>query len=188
MSGPDIRYCRLCGAATTRRIPELEDRERACCPECGYVDYVNPTVVVGTIPVWDPGGPDERILLCLRNIEPRYGYWTVPAGFLEMGESIEEGAMRETEEEAGARVEIEGLFSALDVLHVGQVHLLFRARLLDLDLAPGPETIENALVTPDSIPWDRLAFRTVRRSLQAWVADREAGAFGLHIGPVDIRR
>lgn len=177
---PDIRFCRLCGTATERRIPEMEDRPRAVCPACGYIDYVNPINVVGTIPMWDEGGPDERLLVCRRNIEPRRGFWTLPAGFMEMGETLEEGAARETLEEAGARVELQGLFSAIDVPRVGQVHLLFRARLLDLDLAPGPETIENRLVPVSEIPWDDLAFLTVRRALELWVADRESGAFGVH--------
>ncbi|MDO5627329.1 MAG: NUDIX hydrolase [Mobilicoccus sp.] len=178
--GPDIRYCRLCGTATQQRIPEMEDRPRAVCPGCGYVDYVNPVNVVGTIPVWDEGGPEEQILLCRRNIEPRHGYWTLPAGFLELGETIAEGAARETAEEAGARVELQGLFSALDVVRAGQVHLFYRARLLDLDLSPGPETIENALFAPADIPWDELAFRTVRRTLELWVADRASGSYGMH--------
>lgn len=182
---PDIRYCRLCGTPVERRVPEMEDRDRAVCPSCGYIDYVNPINVVGTIPVWDEGGPDERVLLCRRNIEPRKGYWTLPAGFLEMGESLSDGAMRETDEEAGARVELEGLFCAIDVVRVGQIHLLFRARLLDLDLAPGPETIENALVRVDEIPWDELAFRTVRRALELWVADKAAGVYGVHTETID---
>lgn len=177
---PDIRYCRLCGTPVERRVPEMEDRDRAVCPSCGYIDYVNPINVVGTIPVWDEGGPDERILLCRRNIEPRKGYWTVPAGFLELGESIGDGAARETLEEAGARVELQGLFAAIDIVRVGQVHIFFRARLLDLDLSPGPETVENLLVGIDDIPWDELAFRTVRRALELWVADRREGRYGVH--------
>lgn len=184
MAAPDIRFCRLCGTSTEQRIPPMEDRLRAVCPACGYVDYVNPVNVVGTVPVWweDPERP--RILLCLRNIEPRKGYWTLPAGFHETGETTAEGAARETWEEAGARVEMEGLFSVLDVIRAGQVHLFYRARLLDLDLTPGPETIENRLVTIEEIPWEEIAFRTVRQTLEHWVADFEAGSFGLHVGPV----
>lgn len=178
--GPDIRFCRLCGSPVEQHIPPMEDRHRAVCPSCGYVDYVNPVNVVGTIPVWDEGGEGERILLCRRNIEPRLGYWTLPAGFLELGETIAEGAARETWEEAGGRVELLGLFSALDVVRAGQVHLFHRARLLDLDLAPGPETIENLLVPVEDIPWEDLAFRTVRRTLELWVADRAEGRFGMH--------
>lgn len=182
---PDIRFCRLCGTATEQRVPDLEDRPRAVCPACGYVDYVNPINVVGTVPVWweEPDGP--RILLCRRNIEPRRGLWTLPAGFLELGESVADGALRETEEEAGARVELEALFGVLDVVRVGQVHLFFRARLLDLDLSPGVETIENGLFRVADLPWDELAFRTVRHILQAWVDDHARGEFGLHTGRVD---
>ncbi|GAB48999.1 NUDIX hydrolase [Mobilicoccus pelagius] len=176
----EIRFCRRCGTPTEQHIPDMEDRLRPCCPNCGYIDYVNPINVVGTIPVWDEGGPDERILLCRRNIEPRKGYWTLPAGFLELGETLGEGAARETREEAGARVELLGLFSAIDVVHVGQVHVLFRARLLDLDLEAGPETIENGLFTIDEIPWDELAFRTVRRGLELWVEDHRSGSYAVH--------
>ncbi len=186
MPYPDIRFCRLCGTATEQVVPPMEDRLRAVCPACGYVDYVNPTNVVGTIPVWrgEDGTDEPRILLCLRNIEPRKGYWTVPAGFLEYGETCEDGAARETLEEAGARVEIEGLFAVYDIRHAGQVHLFYRARLLDLDLAPGPETIENRLVTIDEIPWGELSFRTVRAALAAWVDDHARGVLGLHTGEI----
>ncbi len=184
MAAPHIRFCRLCGTPTEQRIPPMEDRLRAVCPSCGYVDYVNPVNIVGTVPVWweDPQRP--LILLCLRNIEPRRGYWTLPAGFLETGETTADGAARETREEAGARVELEGLFSVFDVVRAGQVHLFYRARLLDLDLAHGPETIENRLVTIGEIPWEDIAFRTVRQTLEAWVADHTAGGFGLHVGEV----
>lgn len=184
MSAPEIRFCRACGASTVHRVPPMEDRLRAVCPACGYIDYVNPVNVVGTVPVWVEGDGTTRLLLCLRNIEPRRGLWTVPAGFQEMGESTEEGALRETLEEAGARVRIEGLFSVLDVAHVGQVHMFYRAQLLDLDLAPGPETIENRMFRLDEIPWDDLAFQTVRRTLQAWVSDHARGVFGVHTGVI----
>lgn len=178
-----IRFCRLCGSRTEPRIPPREDRRRAVCTGCGYIDYVNPINVVGTVPVWqDADGP--RILLCLRNIEPRFGFWTLPAGFLEHGETVAEGARRETLEEAGARVELQGLFTVIDVVHTGQVHLYQRARLLDLDLAPGPETIENRLVRPGEIPWRELAFRTVEWTLRRWLEDEARGAFGVHTGSI----
>lgn len=184
MAYPDIQFCRLCGTRTELRIPPMEDRERPVCPACGYVDYVNPINVVGTVPVWHGESDGPRILLCRRNIEPRFGYWTLPAGFLEYGETAEQGAARETLEEAGGRVELEGLFSVLDVVHAGQVHLFYRARLLDLDLAPGPETIENRLVKIEEIPWDDISFRTVATTLRAWVHDHEQGRFTLHTGEV----
>lgn len=184
MPAPEIRFCRVCGTATVRRVPPMEDRERAVCPSCGYVDYVNPVNVVGTVPVWVDESGAPRILLCLRNIEPRKGFWTLPAGFHEVGETTQEGAVRETLEEAGARVSLEGLFSVQEVVHVGQVHLFYRARLLDLDLAPGGETIENRLFGVHELPWEELAFQTVRRTLAAWVADHERGTFGVHTGTV----
>lgn len=162
----------------------MEDRERAVCPSCGYVDYINPANVVGTVPVWDDGSGEPRILLCRRAIEPRHGYWTLPAGFQEVGETTAEGAARETMEEAGARVEVGELFALVDVVRVAQVHLFYRARLLDLELAPGPETTENRLVTIAEIPWDELAFHSVRFALEAWVADFRRGSSGVHTGSI----
>lgn len=162
-------------------IPPMEDRERAMCPSCGYIDYVNPVNVVGTVPVWDDGSGQPRILLCRRAIEPRHGYWTLPAGFLEIGETGAEGAWRETWEESGARVELEGLFAVLDVVQAAQVHLFYRARVTDADgLEPGPETLENRLVTVEEIPWNEIAFPSVRWVLQAWVRDAERGTFTMH--------
>ena len=131
------------------------------------------------MPVWG-----EQVLLCRRNIEPRYGLWTLPAGFMELGESTAEGAIRETEEEAGARIELQGLFSMLNVVRVGQVHLFYRARLCDTDFAPGPETIEAQLFHEHEIPWDQLAFRTVRETLQHFFEDRRRGRFELHLGDI----
>ena len=148
-------------------VPADDNRERATCTACATIHYENPLNVVGTVPVWD-----DQVLLCRRNIEPRYGLWTLPAGFMELGETTAEGAVRETIEEAGARIELQGLFTLLNVVRVGQVHLFYRARLLDTDFAPGPETIEAQLFAEDEMPWDELAFRTVRRTLERYFADR----------------
>jgi ADP-ribose pyrophosphatase YjhB (NUDIX family) len=156
-------------------VPEGDSRERACCDACGAIHYVNPRPVVGTIPEWD-----GRILLCSRAIEPRHGFWTLPAGFMEVGETTAEGAIRETQEEAGARVDLGPLFSMLDVPHVEQVHIFFRARLLDLDFAPGPESLEVALFAEADIPWNDLAFRTVSTTLRLYFADRAQARFGTH--------
>lgn len=164
-----------------QRVPPLEDRERAVCPACGYVDYVNPTNVVGTVPIW-PAEQGPQVLLCRRNINPRRGFWTLPAGYLEYGESLAEGAVRETLEEAGARVELGGICTLFDVLRPGQVHVFFHARLLDLALQPGPETIENRLFGLGEVPWGELAFPTVERTLRLVAA----GETTLHhevIGP-----
>lgn len=170
-----IRHCRACGGEAIYRVPADDNRERAVCTRCGTVHYENPVNVVGTVPAWG-----DHILLCRRNIEPRYGLWTLPAGFLEIGETTETGALRETEEEAGARVELLGLFSVLNVVRVAQVHLFYRARLLDTDFAPGPETIEARLFTEAEVPWDELAFRTVRETLMRYFADRRCGQFSVH--------
>jgi ADP-ribose pyrophosphatase YjhB (NUDIX family) len=175
-----IQHCRACGKPTTYRTPADDNRERAICSACGEIHYENPINVVGTVPVWQ-----DRVLLCRRAIEPRHGLWTLPAGFMEHGESIEEGARRETDEEAGARIEMLGLFTVLSVVPVGQVHFFYRARLLDTRFDPGPETLEAQLFAEHELPWDQLAFRTVRETLKHYFADRAAGAFTLHVG--DIR-
>ena len=174
-----IKHCRLCGAEVAYRVPADDNRERAVCPACCEVHYENPINVVGTVPVWG-----ERVLLCRRNIEPRFGLWTLPAGFLELGESAADGALRETVEEAGANIELQGLFTVLDVVRAGQVHLFFLARMLDASLDPGPETMEARLFREDEVPWDELAFRTVRQTLEHFFADRRAGVFGLHTASV----
>lgn len=174
-----IQHCRVCGTAVERRIPADDNRERAVCPACGEIHYENPLNVVGTLPVWG-----EQVLLCKRAIEPRYGLWTLPAGFMELGESTADGAARETDEEAGARIELQGLFTLLNVVRVGQVHLFYRARLLDIDFAPGSETLEARLFHEHEIPWDQIAFRTVRETLERFFADRRAGQFGIHFADI----
>jgi ADP-ribose pyrophosphatase YjhB (NUDIX family) len=175
-----IKHCKACGGATVYRIPADDNRERATCAVCHLVHYENPLNVVGTVPVWG-----DQVLLCRRNIEPRYGLWTLPAGFMELGETVEEGAARETLEEAGAHFEMQGLFSVLSVVRVGQVHMYFRARLLDTTFAPGPETIEARLFREEEIPWDKLAFRTVRDTLGYFFADHGRGRFEVHCAAVD---
>lgn len=174
-----IRHCKACGAPTRYVLPAGDNRERAVCSACRTVHYENPVSVVGTVPVWD-----DQVLLCRRNIEPRFGLWTLPAGFLEIGETTEAGALRETDEEAGARVQLEGLFTVLNVVRVGQVHLFYRARLLDTRFAPGPETIEAKLFGQAEVPWEQLAFRTVRETLLRWFADRERGRFEVHCADI----
>lgn len=175
-----IKHCRLCGAPAAYRVPADDNRERAICTACGEIHYENPINVVGTVPVWE-----QRVLLCKRNIEPRRGLWTLPAGFLELGETTEEGARRETDEEAGARIELQGLFTVLNVVHAGQVHFFYRAQLLDDRFDPGPESMEARLFAEHEVPWDQIAFRTVRETLVHFFADRTQGRFGLHVG--DIR-
>ncbi len=171
-----IKHCRNCGTAVVYRVPDDGDtHERAVCPACNTIHYENPLNVVGTVPYLG-----ERVLLCKRNIEPRKGKWTLPAGFMELGESTQQGAMRETDEEAGAEIEIGPLFTVLSVPRVGQVHLFYLARLLSDKFNPGYETMETQLFTEDEIPWEEVAFRTVKETLEHYFADRRAGKFGVH--------
>jgi len=170
-----MNYCSHCGQSVTFRVPDGDNRQRYCCDQCGTIHYQNPRLVVGTIPVWG-----SSVLLCRRAIEPRYGYWTLPAGFMENGETVDQGAERETIEEAGARIKLAPLFSMLDVPHVHQVHVFYRAELLDLDFAPGTESLEVKLFEEADIPWDELAFRTVTLTLKRFFEDRARGEYGLH--------
>ena len=173
---PPIKHCKNCGAAVVYRIPDDGDtKQRAVCPVCATIHYENPLNVVGTVPYLG-----DRILLCKRNIEPRWGKWTLPAGFMELGESTAQGAARETDEEAGAKFELEELFSLMNVVRVGQLHLFYRARLLHDQFDPGHETIEARLFSEAEIPWDEIAFKTVKETLHCYFQDRKQGRFGLH--------
>ena len=174
-----IKHCRACGGEVLYSIPADDNRDRATCLVCTTIHYENPLNVVGTLPVWH-----DKVLLCKRAIEPRRGLWTLPAGFMELGETTEEGALRETAEEAGARVELEGLYTLLNVVRVGQVHLFYRARMLDVDLDPGPESLEARLFAEAEVPWDELAVRTTRKTLELFFADRRAGHFGFHTAAI----
>ena len=171
-----IKHCRNCGTSVVYRIPDDGDtKARAICTACTTVHYENPLNVVGTVPAWG-----DKVLLCKRNIEPRWGKWTLPAGFMELNETVAEGAARETVEESGAEFELEGLFSLVNVARVGQVHLFYRARLLSDRFNPGFETIEARLIAEDEIPRDEIAFRTVKETLERYFADRRTGSFSIH--------
>lgn len=184
MIRPPARFCRQCGAAVDIRLPDDGDtRPRAVCPACHSVHYDNPLNVVGTVPVWGEDG--AQVLLCLRNIEPRRGKWTLPAGFMELGETTAQGAARETDEEAGAEFEMGPLFTLLNVARVGQVHLYYRARLLSERFAPGHETMQARLFHEHEIPWDEIAFRTVKETLERYFEDRKRGHFGVHTLDID---
>ena len=174
-----FKHCKACGSPVEYITPADDNRDRATCTVCGTVHYENPLNVVGTLPVWN-----AQVLLCRRNIEPRRGFWTLPAGFLELGETTEQGAVRETIEEAGARVELQGLYTLLNVVKVGQLHLFYRARLLDTDFAPGPESIEVKLFSEAEVPWEELAFRTVKETLARYFEDRHQGQFSLHCADI----
>jgi len=141
-------------------VPAGDNRERLVCPDCGFINYENPKIVTGVVCTWE-----DRFLLCRRAIEPRYGFWTLPAGYLELNESTSEGAAREAWEEALARVEIDCLLSLYNIPRIGQVHLFYRARLLDPQVGAGQESLEVALLTWEEIPWDLLAFPTIHWAL-----------------------
>ncbi|WCM90440.1 NUDIX hydrolase [Acidovorax sp. NCPPB 3576] len=176
-----IKHCRECGAAVAYRIPDDGDTKlRAVCPACHTIHYENPLNVVGTLPVWR-----DQVLLCRRAIEPRLGKWTLPAGFMELNETTAQGAERETDEEAGAQIRMGPLFSLLSVRHVGQVHFFYLAELLSDQFDPGYETLEARLFAEDEVPWDEIAFRTVKTTLERYFADRKAGRFGLHCVDID---
>ncbi|MGZ5201784.1 MAG: NUDIX hydrolase, partial [Telluria sp.] len=160
-----MKFCSECAHPVALAIPEGDNRPRYVCTHCDAIHYQNPKLVVGSIPVWERDG-ELKILLCKRAIEPRYGYWTLPAGFMENAETTAEAAVRETEEEAGANIAIGELFTLLNVKHVHQVHLFYLARLLDLDFAPGIESLEAKLFSEREIPWDELAFPTIRTTLE----------------------
>ncbi len=164
MTDPGLR------GPSVRRIPEGDNRERMTCAECGFVLYDNPKIVVGSVVRWG-----EHILLCRRSIHPRRGYWTLPAGYLELNESTSAGAEREAWEEAYARIQIEGLLAIYDIPRISQVQLIYRARLFDEMIAAGPESLEVALFAWDEIPWDEIAFASVRWALHH---EREAQASG----------
>lgn len=176
MHRPPIKHCKNCGTAVVYRLPDDGDtKQRAVCPACHTVHYENPLNVVGTIPVWG-----DQVLLCKRAIEPRWGKWTLPAGFMELNETASEGAARETLEEAGAQFEMGEFFSLVSIPRVGQVHLFYRARLTSDQFAPGVETIEARLFSEHEIPWDDIAFRTTRETLQHFFIDRQNQRFPVH--------
>ncbi len=177
---PPIKHCKACGTAVVYRLPDDGDtKPRAVCTACALVHYENPLNVVGTIPIWhSTDGP--QVLLCLRNIEPRKGFWTLPAGFMELYETAAQGAARETDEEAGAKIEIQDLYTLINVQRVGQVHFFYRAKLLSDVFDPGHETIEARLFHEAHIPWDNIAFRTVRDTLERYFLDAKTGQFGMH--------
>ena len=171
-----LKHCKNCGTAVVYRLPDDGDtRQRAVCPSCHTIHYENPLNVVGTVPHLG-----DRVLLCKRNIEPRWGKWTLPAVFMELDETTAEWAARETDEEAGAQIEMQGLFSILNVARVGQVHLFYRAQLLSEQFNPGHETIEARLFTEAEIPWDEIAFKTVRETLERYFDDRRKGHYAVH--------
>jgi ADP-ribose pyrophosphatase YjhB (NUDIX family) len=156
-------------------VPEGDNRPRYVCDQCQTIHYQNPNIVAGTLPVWE-----DKILLCKRAIEPRYGTWTLPAGFMELGETMEQAALRESEEEACANVEIDAIYTLISLPHVDQVYVMYRAQLCDLDFRPGEESLEVRLFSEAEIPWNELAFRTIHYTLEKYFQDRRQGRFPVH--------
>ena len=177
---PPMKFCPTCAAPVTQRIPDGDHLPRFVCTACGAIHYRNPKLIAGCVPEHQ-----GRILVCRRAIEPRRGYWTVPAGFMEVRETLQQAAARECHEEALARVEIGSLCAIVHVLHAEQVHVLFRARLTDGKYGVGPESLETALVDERDIPWPEIAFASVEFTLRRYFADRSAGREELHYRTIE---
>lgn len=169
-----MNFCSQCGSPVILRTPDNDHRQRHVCPSCSTIHYCNPNIIAGCIATFD-----DKVLLCRRAIEPQVGYWTLPAGFLENGETTEEGAARESWEEARARVEIEALYGLFNVPHISQVYMIYRAQLLTPTVSAGVESLEARLFSEDEIPWDQLAFSVVETTLKRFFEDRKSQQFSL---------
>lgn len=178
-----MNFCSECGGGIELRIPPGDDRNRFVCRDCDFVHYVNPRVIVGCLPIHG-----DRVLLCRRAIEPRRGLWTLPAGFMENGETTEQGAARETWEEARARVSDMHLYRVFDVPHISQVYLFYRCTVDDGLFGVGPESLESDLFSASEIPWDEIAFPVIRETLDAYLADRGSGRFPVAVQTIQARR
>ena len=168
----EIKFCTACGSATELKIPTDDEQERAVCSHCGLVHYTNPKLVVGCIPEWK-----GQVLLCKRNIEPRKGKWTLPAGYLENGESVQQGALRETLEETRARVQIIEPYRLFNIIFVDQIYFMFRANLTSDKFGPTTESTEVRLFDEKDIPWDDIAFEVIKQTLEHYFEDREKQTF-----------
>src|SRR5690606_5483063 len=176
-----MNFCSNCAQPVHLRVPPDDDRARYVCEACNTVHYQNPRIVVCALPVLD-----DRILLCRRAIEPRHGLWTLPGGFMENGETIQGAALRETREEACASIEVTDLYTVYNLPHIDQVHMFFRARLLDDKFAPGRESLEVARFRAEDIPWDDIAFAAVAGTLRHWFADRRRDHFPLRLADIQL--
>lgn len=177
-----MKFCSACGAPVTHTIPDGDHLPRFVCTACGTVHYENPRIITGCVPEWQ-----GKILLCKRAIEPRRGYWTIPAGFMENGEALQDGAARESMEEALANVAIGSLLAVVNVIRAHQVHIMFRARLLDTNFGVGPESLEVQLYDESEIPWADIAFPSVEFALRRYLDDRRVGKESLHFRDIDWR-
>ncbi|HEY3732003.1 MAG TPA: NUDIX hydrolase [Steroidobacteraceae bacterium] len=176
-----MKFCPACGQPVQMRIPPGDNLPRAVCTVCGSIHYENPRIVVGCVPEWQ-----GRILLCQRAIQPRRGFWTTPAGFMENGETLQAAAAREALEEAEARVQIGSLLSITHVLHAAQVHVSFRATLLEGKFGVGAESLQSGLYAEADIPWTQIAFPSIEFALRSYFEDRRLARETLHFS--DIQR
>lgn len=170
-----MKYCSACGATVSLKIPENDERLRHVCDACGTIHYQNPKIIAGALPVFN-----DQVLLCRRAIEPRHGLWTLPAGFMENGETTEQAAAREAHEEANARLQNLHLYTVISIPHVSQVYMLYRCELASTDFSPGVESLETRLFHEHEIPWQELAFASVRKTLECFFNDRKQGCFPVH--------
>ena len=170
-----MKFCNQCGQSVELKIPAGDNRERHVCDHCNTIHYQNPNIVAGCLPVWE-----DKVLLCKRAIEPRHGFWTLPAGFMENNETLEQAATRESVEEANANLEITHLYTVISLPHVNQIYMLYLAQLKDLNFSAGIESLDVKLFTEEQIPWDNLAFRTIDFTLKRYFEDRKQNDFPLH--------
>jgi len=178
-----MKYCSQCGESVAKRIPDGDNRPRYVCGQCETIHYQNPRIIAGCLPYHE-----DKVLLCKRAIAPREGYWTLPAGFMENGETTAQGALRETYEEANARAEIMGLYTLFSLPHISQVYMFFRAKLEDLDFYPGEESLETALFSESEIPWDELAFPAITETLKHYFFDLKSESFPIRNQDIVIDR
>jgi ADP-ribose pyrophosphatase YjhB (NUDIX family) len=186
-----MKFCSECAHPVSLKIPPDDNRPRFVCDHCHTIHYQNPKLVVGSLPVWSQDG-EIKVLLCRRAIEPRRGFWTLPAGFMENDETTSQAALRETQEESGANIELHELFSMINVTHVSQVHLFYRATLLDLNYAAGTESLEVALFSEHDLPWNDIAFQTTLFTLKFFFEqarrENKNGPFGLYCHDLSASR
>ncbi len=175
-----MKFCSECGQTVTLKIPEGDNRPRHVCDHCHVIHYQNPKIVTGTLPVWG-----DQVLLCKRAIQPRHGLWTLPAGFMENGETMEQAAIRESVEEANANLRIQSLYTVISLPHINQVYVLYLAELKDLDFHPGVESLEVKLFDEQDIPWQQLAFRTIDFTLKRYFEDRKTSSFPIHTHAIE---
>ena len=177
-----MNFCSSCGNPLAEKVPRNDDRRRHVCSDCGTVHYQNPKIVTGCLPVWE-----NSVLLCRRAIEPRRGYWTVPAGFMELDETVQQGAIRETWEEARARVSNIDLYRVFDVPYISQIYMFYRCDLDNGEHAAGPESLETGLYDESDVPWDEIAFPVISQTLREFFSDAAAGQFPVRVSAIEYR-